>query len=42
MVELTMPKEVEPIDTWQFTIKATKTQAKEIKEFIKSKGVEII
>ena len=42
VVELTMPKEVEPIDTWQFTIKATKTQAKEIKEFIKSKGVEII
>lgn len=42
MVELTIPKEVEPIETWQFTIKATKTQAKEIKEFIKSKGVEII
>ena len=42
VVELTMPKEVEPIETWQFTIKATKTQAKEIKEFIKSKGVEII
>ena len=34
VVELTMPKEVEPIETWQFTIKATKTQAKEIKEFI--------
>lgn len=42
VVELAMPKEVEPIDTWQFTIKATKTQAKEIKEFIKSKGVEIL
>ena len=42
VVELTMPKEVEPIETWQFTIKATKTQAKEIKEFIKSKGVEIL
>lgn len=42
VVELTMPKEVEPIETWQFTIKATKSQAKEIKEFIKSKGVEIL
>lgn len=40
--EITMPKQVEEKHKWKFTIEATQTEAMEIKEFIESRGIEIL
>lgn len=40
--EITMPKEIEEKHKWKFTIEATQTEAMEIKEFIESRGIEIL
>jgi len=40
--EITMPKEIEPKEKWTFTFEATKTEAKEIKDYLESRGIEIL
>lgn len=40
--EITMPKEIEPKEKWTFTFEATKTEAKEIKIYLESRGIEIL
>ena len=40
--EITMPKEIEKKEKWTFTFEATKTEAKEIKDYLESRGIEIL
>lgn len=40
--EITMPKEIEEKEKWTFTIEATKSEAKEIKDYLESRGIKIL